>query len=91
MTTDNARMSAPRRCTVSVGGMDLELGTGNLNKVDNSGFDSRIDFMFFCAHEDFMQITFWSGKAQQSTIKLERQLFRSGRRIAPKFCTRVRI
>ena len=26
-----------------------------------------------------------------STIKLERQLFRSGRRIAPKFCTRVRI
>ena len=26
-----------------------------------------------------------------STIKLERQFFRTGRRIAPKFCTRVRI
>ena len=26
-----------------------------------------------------------------SIIKLERQFFRTGRRIAPKFCTRVRI
>ena len=26
-----------------------------------------------------------------STIKLERQFFRTGRRIAPKFCTCVRI
>lgn len=33
--TGNARMSVPpRRCTVSVGGMDLELGPGNQHKVN---------------------------------------------------------
>ena len=34
IASGNARMAAPKRCMVSVGGMDLELGPGNQHKVN---------------------------------------------------------